>query len=373
MLLLGIILTATIMIMQQLNVSLALAFPVTNKMRYSTNAAPMESYSLEQMLELSASKSTSLSPVKNNYRINRDSNKAERHFADHHLLDEEDKSLLAKFYRETKERDPFLSINGGSLSTEALWNESLLDEDANRLNALIDFEPSKKPAQPQAPLDPAAGWAFDFDEAQLNLKPSDNQSEDQLNQHMPTSSALLQANYSPTLRLLTSYDPVDEAAILSPTGDKTAEIQSAAPLRDNRIVGATLYTTAKDRPPGVSSKSALEAIKLHDDLLKEPPRDGKTRVRMYYHRAIHDDKRLYGNGPWKYWGHGWGLEFGFDPKSEGSDNYYQKGYTIERAFGRDFCRDKSNCRKADPEFFDDPKNVGSYSRQIMQQKSSHPI
>lgn len=366
------VILATISVIIQVNKQQQVqAYPVTNKMRYATDsAASPAAYSLGQMLELSASKSSSYySPGANSYRINRDSSSASRNKKTnknyHHLmLDEEDKSLLAQFYRQTKERDPFLTINGGSLSTESLWDESGL----NGLDALIDHdEPPKtnsnsfqahsgsgKPDHDDHPT----GWRKNYGYHDHQPPPSTTPTISDLRLPNLHGSRVNQpASYSPTLRLLTTYDPANESAVLL---QEPGQVQMGN-LRGNRIVGATLYTNDKNTPPGVSSKSAHDAIKLHDELLREPPRDGKARVRMYYHRAIHDDKRLYGTGPWKYWGHGWGVEFGFDPKTEATDNSYQKGYTIERAFGRDFCKDKSNCRKPDPNFFEDPRNAGAYS------------
>lgn len=315
---------------------------VTNKMRYATSEKSIENrIPTEQAVEYAASNLRSVEkPLQSeeSYRINRDIHKNNK-FHQGRLLDDEDESLLEEFYRETKDRDPF---NGETLSTEDLWNEN----DSNSMNNLLDFELQKfdysndKIAVKNEPND---GWTIDAD----YVAPLDGAVKNN-NEIVSTSSHL--AHYSPTLRLLTTYNPLEESKILENSSS-------------GKIVGATLYGQDKTTMPKVNSKSAANAIKLHDELLKQPPRDGKVRVRMYYHRAIHDDARLYGNGPWKYWGHGWGVEFGYDPKKTDKNDFYQKGYTIERAFGRDFCRDKLNCRQSDPDFFKDPKKVGHYSKQ----------
>lgn len=313
---------------------------VTNKMRYATSEKSIENKQLsEQAMEYAASNIRSLEkPMQSgeSYRINRDIHKNDN-FHEGTLLNEEDRNLLEEFYRETKDRDPF---DGEALSTEDLWNE----HDSNSINSLIDSESQKLSSNPETVVKSELnnGWTIDAD----YFVPLDGAMKE--NSEITSTSNHL-ANYSPTLKLLTTYNPLREEKILENSSR-------------GRIVGATLYGQDETTMPKVNSKSATNAIKLHDELMKQPPRDGKVRVRMYYHRAIHDDARLYGNGPWKYWGHGWGVEFGYDPKKTDKNDFYQKGYTIERAFGRDFCKDKINCRQSDPDFFRDPKKVGHYSR-----------
>lgn len=303
------------------------------------------------------------------YRINRDLTEVGREgkYQQGKLLDEEDKSLLEKFYKETKERDPFL---GDSLDTETLWRER---EHEGTDDGLLDFEDDQmkenKGKLDHHHIEPIVqnhlddGWTVDDDDVGDDDYSSDekyhhyphDEYHKPLNTHKKHYDDSHQANYSPHLKLLTSYNPVEE----SPHNN-----DANLPLAEHdAIVGATLFGEQKDARPKVKSKSAHQAIQLHDELMKPAPKDGKVRVRMYYHRAIHDDAKLFGTGPWKYWGHGWGVEYGFDPKSEFKNkDYYQKGYTIERAFGRDFCKDKKNCRQPDPDFFKNPHNVGKYSK-----------
>lgn len=319
---------------------------VTNKMRYATSEKSNENKLTERAIEYAASEIRSVEkPLKSeeSYRINENLlyNSSKNKFHQGRLLDEEDKSLLEEFYRETKGRDPF---DKELILTENLWD----DKETNSIISLIDIEQPKSPTFKHGTNikgESNDGWTIDSDYS----APLDGSSDD--NNKVITSSSNNLAKYSPTLRLLTTYNPLEEAKILSDSSS------------GGKIVGATLYGQDKTTMPKVNSKSATNAIKLHDDLMREPPKDGKVRVRMYYHRAIHDDARLYGNGPWKYWGHGWGVEFGYDPKKIGNNDFYQKGYTIERAFGRDFCKDKLNCRQADPNFFKDPHKVGHYSKQ----------
>lgn len=285
-------------------------------------------------------------------------------------------------------------------------------------------------------------------ESEPPFEPTDDQIKSNVNGNERFSSS--QASYSPTIKLLTNYDPLSGLASSHETNNNNND-NDKSPIKDNsndqninkptiisststrttinqepninqnkqiltngqqRIVGATLFAQGKLNEallkPKVSSKLALDAIKLHDAMfLNEPPKkDGLVRVRMYYHRAIHDDKRLYGNGPWKYWAHGWGLEFGYDPRKQQASeaggggggaeapNSYQRGYTIERAYGRDFCSSSQNyqdqnspsssppkqgqaqlslssklqpppfkCRQSDPNFFNQFHDAGKYSVQ----------
>lgn len=273
----------------------------------------------------------------------------------HGQLDSEDRDLLHKFYQETREQDPFQS---DALSSQSLWDEMRDKELANLMSALRDTEQQQLPNQfQQNPLEQTrtlvvvsptmknwtranqtTDWTFDDELVR--------QSE-----QLASSKQVIidqSAKYSPTMRLLTSYNPVRDPAILLSEESQQEETRDAG-----RIVGATLRSEGRDSPPKVSSKSPLEAIRMHNELFEQPPRDGKVRVRMYFHRAIHDDVKMYGTGPWKYWGHGWGVEYGYDPLKSGKNDFYQKGYTIERAYGRDFCKDNKNCRPTDPQFFKD--------------------
>lgn len=313
----------------------------TNKMRYATNRNA--NLPFDHMLEL-ASVASSSPGAKYIYKTHPPRQTDKLHFrgAASKSLDDEDRSLLDKFYRDTRKGDPFQS---DSFSTDDLWKS----QENSAYAALTDEDVYKKVNQTHFSED----WTFDPDINEIGHSTTMSKEK--------TAVQTGQAGYSPTLRLLTSYDPIKEE-LFANQQKQNAIVESRQ--KSNRIVGATLYGKNIHTRPSVSSKSALDAIKMHDNLLKPPPRDGIVRVRMYYHRAIHDDVKLYGNGPWKYWGHGWGLEFGYDPKSDkNAKDFYQKGYTIERAFGRDFCRDKKNCRKPDPEFFNDPLKVGHYSRQ----------
>lgn len=318
---------------------------ITNKMRYASHddRIAADSFAVEQIIDATSPSET------NNYRLNRVVSNGRQ---ENEILDSEDKSLLDKFYRETKAEDPFLS---DSLSIESLWADTH-EQEMDRLNAFLDTNNQVD----QHVLDDKQvangaddGWTIDPE-----LIYQSKMSSSEKNAALISGS---QANYSPTLKLLISYDPITESA-------KQAEDGAKGISQNNRIVGATLFGQHAHLRPNVSSKSPVEAVKLHDDLFKTPPKDGKVRVRMYFHRAIHDDTNLYGNGPWKYWGHGWGIEFGYDPRGRDKNDFYQKGYTIERAFGRDFCKDPANCRQPDPNFFKDPYNVGDYSKRYAQTK-----
>ncbi|XP_053202941.1 uncharacterized protein LOC128387716 [Panonychus citri] len=74
---------------------------------------------------------------------------------------------------------------------------------------------------------------------------------------------------------------------------------------------------------------------------------GRVRVKIYDHRAEHDPNSLYGTGPWKYKGYGYGIEYQYEP-----DGSYgrEKGYGFMKAFGVDFCRHSKSslCRKSSP-------------------------
>lgn len=251
-------------------------------------------------------------------------------------LDNEDRQLLDNFYHETKAKDPFLDE---SLLSENLWDETV---NPKRLGPLYDTENS--------PEFSSLGDGWTIDQSLVTLVEGN---QGVVKASTPPTKILSLSEYSPTIRLLTSYEPGK--------GDLPHDEITGS---GGKIIGATLYSNQKGVKPKVSSKSPGDAITLHNEMLEKPPNDGKVRVRMYYHRAIHDDVRLYGNGPWKYWGHGWGVEFGYDPRTNNKDDFYQKGYTIERAFGRDFCKDSRNCRQADPNFFKDPHSVGDYSREV---------
>lgn len=48
----------------------------------------------------------------------------------------------------------------------------------------------------------------------------------------------------------------------------------------------------------------------------------KVRVKVYDHRAYHDPIQWYGRGPWKYFGHGYGIDYGYDHDRTHS---YEKG------------------------------------------------
>lgn len=316
----------------------------TNQMRYATDEAGSSSLPLAHMLELASpsSKQAIFRPY------NRDQKRENEKFHEGKFLDDEDKRLLDEFYRETKKSDPFLS---DGLSIESLWDE---EEKRTRAGAKIGaIDGSSTTAMSNnfgGEKSNSNEWSYDESIIDgLNGKPYE------YNLGPTASDTMHRANYSPAVELLTTFSPNQT--------NLGADSQQADLLKtSNQIVGATLFGRDQHLRPSVSSKSASEAIKLHNDLLLKPPNDGKVRVRMYYHRAIHDDAKLYGSGPWKYWGHGWGLEYGYDPRQNGRD-FYQRGYTIERAFGRDFCKDNKNCRKSDPNFFRDPKTVGKYSEQ----------
>lgn len=238
-------------------------------------------------------------------------------------LSDEDHELIENFYKSAKSQE--------------------LTGKQQQFHSSTDFPPSL--IQPNHAISVGSneitgkdGWSID---PQLNEGPS---------------------KYSPTLRLLTTFNPI---------GDGLSEHQT-----DNQIANptASMYsgsTVVSGPDSNIKSKSAAKALQMHDELLKDPPRDGKVRVRMYHHRALHDDVRLYGTGPWKYWGHGWGVEYGYDPRDSDKKNSYQRGYAIERAFGRDFCKSKQNCRQPDPDFFKNPQDAGKYSMDIASNLKPH--
>ncbi|KAG9510486.1 hypothetical protein GZH46_00971, partial [Fragariocoptes setiger] len=152
-----------------------------------------------------------------------------------------------------------------------------------------------------------------------------------------------EAAYAPPIRLLTEFDPFK-----APEQYEQQQQQVHVNSSDDEFIrGATGYVSKKDGKQSgepVASSSALTALKMHNDMLRKPPNDGMIRVRMYYHQAIHDDPRRYGHGPWKYWGHGWGVEYGIDPHKR---KEYERGYTIEKGFGRDFCaQPSSHCHRS---------------------------
>lgn len=264
-------------------------------------------------------------------------------------LDSEDKRLLDKFYRETRNENPFQGALRANI--EGLWNDhdygrsldALVDLSAQRDNEMDSQTKFEKKAIKQIGHN---DWTIDPQLLAMNHLAMPVSFFNSTLPSILTISSNKIASYSPVHRLLTSYDPIEEhvRAAMNTNQERGN--------RENRVVGVTLY--GKDQPmkPVLNSKSSEQAIKLHNELLEKPPRDGIARVRMYFHRAIHDDVKLYGTGPWKYWGHGWGVEFGFDPRNTKHPNLYQKGYTIERAYGRDFCKDKKNCRPPDPHFFE---------------------
>lgn len=314
---------------------------VPNKFRYSQHEQDVQS--AEQVpIIYQASQSISA----NRYSI---SGPPESRDQDEYLLDDEDRSLLSKFYRETRLQDPF---QDDSFNSQSLWDDSRDQELKDALSDLdhqarpqelsrrplppsqkSDQRPEAVPAQqPKASSGPS-DWTFDSQLVEQAQKLSNGGDIER------SGSKRDLARYSPDVKLLTLYNPIGN--LDAGDGDGTER---------DKVVGATLFGQSESAKPSVSSRLPAEAIKLHDELLQEPPRDGKVRVRMYFHRAIHDKPHLYGTGPWKYWGHGWGVEFGYNPKLDAPKDFYQKGYTIERAFGRDFCRHPKNCRPPDPKF-----------------------
>lgn len=319
--------------------------PTSNKMRYAKSEQTAEPQTAGQKMLLEDASAFDHTSLVDPYKINRD-NRATG------SLDQEDRDLLEKFYRE---QDPFSS----KLSTSALWEETR-DQEMERLGALLDINPlvsqnqQHNEAQTSKHSELDSGWTIDPEMShQIDKLSSTNAN------HLVPSTSKAIASYSPTLKLLTTYNPLEKISSIR-LDDSVQE--GPRSRRGNRIVGATLFGRDETSGLDVSSKSPADAVRLQEELFEAPPRDGKVRVRMYFHRAMHDDVKLYGTGPWKYWGHGWGIEFGYDPRSEKKPDFYQRGYTIERAFGRDFCKDKSNCRKPDPKFFENPLKVGEYSR-----------
>ena len=305
----------------------ARSYLVPNKYRYSTNNQDTQ-FDHETLMP---------SQTVNNYRINRDLTKMGNELN----LDAEDKSLLEKFYQETRHQDPFTD---DSFSSQTLWDES---KDQDLTNVLLDVNQVAH----------ADDWTIDstlIEQAQkltrLNYE---------LGQDSPDRPNI-SASYSPTIKLLTQYNPIENSF----RGSNNDVGQHRLKQQD-RIVGATLFGRDEHSKPSLGSKSPVDAIKMHNELLEKPPKDGKVRVRMYFHKAIHDDIKLYGTGPWKYWGHGWGIEFGYDPRSNVNNDFYQKGYTIERAFGRDFCRDQKKCRPPDPDFLKTQQHNSIIHNQVL--------
>ena len=384
-------------------------FKIDNRARYSKNRqlAPeeQEQLSLDSYQEpriIGSSSKHSESPPRFNYnqgQLNQKSDsllEKDETVSHSNQLDSEDKSLLDKFYQETRGQDPFQSE---SLSSQQLWDGMHDGTLFNLMEALRDYTPALDSIKadvnhdnkhqseaeevtsvsPEKPVDKyeqkelVNEWSLD-NELAKQAEELARIGDEKILPHAESWAA----NYSPGMRLLTSYNPMhDERMSLAPGGNRDLIGENNDNGGDNmmltgsRIVGATLAGNAMDVQPKVSSKSPLEAIKMHNELFEKPPRDGKVRVRMYFHRAIHDDVRLYGTGPWKYWGHGWGVEYGFDPAKKGANDFYQKGYTIERAYGRDFCRDKANCRPPGAEFISRPhtkrfeKTASSASPQVV--------
>lgn len=325
----------------------------------------------------------------------------------HKTLDSEDKQLLEKFYNDTRRKNPYVESN--LISPQALWEEKesnneppepvrqeeehdtdhggdhdMPSDAGHDLNEYSDQDLLDKhktiPSLKDIEKEVLTGWSMDEEFARLSeqmaktLNLGDTMfkqvfgDEDIARIIKPQHHSRQphqEASYSPTMRLLTSYNPLEDNSPSESTITRSAShlttAPSGRPLNKAGVVGATIYGDLNQHKLSLSSKSPLDAIKMHDEMLTEPPHDGKVRVRMYFHRATHDDAKLYGTGPWKYWGHGWGVEYGYDPRSANKSDYYQKGYTIERAFGRDFCKDKLNCRKPDPEFFLNPLDGGKYS------------
>lgn len=263
----------------------------------------------------------------NLYRINRHIKKVDNIVS----LDEEDKRLLNEFY-EKQHHEPLIDY---AYTSQSLWDDDYdKQSDSTLLTASGQQKSSRlvtskygleqqKVTSPKQ-VEKMSDWTFDeqfIEQAEKLISPTEN-----IFLKQPTKSA----NYAPSLRLLTIYNP----------------------LKNNKINEQRQIVEPKDQlESNLKLEPSRDAIGLHDELLDEPPRDGKVRVRMYFHRAIHDDINLYGNGPWKYWGHGWGVEFSYDPKKDTSKDFHQRGYTIEKAFGRDFCKDQKNCRPPDPNFF----------------------
>ena len=88
------------------------------------------------------------------------------------------------------------------------------------------------------------------------------------------------------------------------------------------------------------------------------PIKSQVKVKMYDHRAEHDSKSLYGTGPWRYLGYGYGIEYQYQPNGQ-----YQreKGYGFLKTFGRDFCKYNNYklCRLSNPKFFQEVKNFNN--------------
>lgn len=296
----------------------------------------------------------------------------------HGELDSEDERLLDKFYQDTRHSNPYVENN--LVQPQALWEgKSKIPEPQIPVPQVEEHETDYKDKENQEvnPKEEAGdGWLIDEEFARISEQLAKTlQNGDKLFKQVFGSDDLSsvnepksyrqpqqQASYAPTTRLLTSYNPLGQVNP-SDTIDSSSSSKQSVKNPLSSFVGATVYGDHNKTKLSLSSKSPVDAIKMHDEMMKEPPHDGKVRVRMYFHRATHDDAKLYGTGPWKYWGHGWGVEYGYDPKRGDKKDHYQRGYTIERAFGRDFCKDKRKCRKPDPEFFVDPRAGGKYSEE----------
>lgn len=329
---------------------------VPNKFRYATaETFTMPMPTIEQFLVNYEPRVEDVQEANSKYQINRrDLTRAQTvtdatttTTSQYGVLDSEDRNLLDKFYSEIRNEDPFKGVD-----IQNLWNgkhdeelSKVLVDLSDQRQQSLEMKTLKKKLTKEQPRTNYHDWTIDPQLLMINNQIESQAGSSNLTNMMLNAHKI--ASYSPIHKLLTSYDPIAERARTAATNTHHDERSP----RGNRVVGATLYGGGQLLKPVVSSKSSKLAIKLHDELLEEPPRDGIARVRMYFHRAIHDDVKLYGTGPWKYWGHGWGVEFGFDPRNVHNPNMYQKGYTIERAYGRDFCKDKKNCRPPDPEFF----------------------
>lgn len=251
---------------------------------------------------------------------------------DHLTLTNDDKSLLDEFYnKDAKVRDQ------QSNAIDKLFFE-IADQSLKGADILADSSSNRHQTREVSAA--KSGWDFDLSLAR-DASNSDVLQSTTINKlGVDNSAAKTSAHYSPQDKLLTSYDPLHSIAGGLAGTQITGSTHTGSPSDQtgSTTVSAPISTNTQE--------STVDAIKMHNELLNKPPNDGKVRVRMYYHRAIHDDPRLYGTGPWKYWGHGWGMEFGYDPRSSNpTKEFFEKGYSIERAFGRDFCKDpKVACR-----------------------------
>lgn len=295
----------------------------------------------------------------------------------HKKLDSEDEQLLDKFYDKTTQNNPDEENNLVQPQTKWQGNSKVPEHKIpSKVEGHDRISDRKKDQKSKPSMEESDGWFLDEEFARISEQMAKtfnlgdklfkqvfgNDGLSFVDEPQSRRQPQQQASYSPTVRLLTSYNPVEQIKS-DDSIDSSDSSKKSIRNPPNSIVGATIYGNHNKTELSLSSGSPLEAIKMHDDMMKEPPHDGKVRVRMYFHRATHDDAKLYGTGPWKYWGHGWGVEYGYDPKRGDRKDHYQKGYTIERAFGRDFCKDKLKCRKPDPEFFVNVRDGGKYSEE----------